>query len=346
MRVLHLPTSVGGNSWGLAQAERALGVDSRVVYREQNWLQYPADIVLLPQKSTRLSRAFRLAKATLTIPQNYDVLHFNFGQTLFDFPFHNIDHWDLPLYRKQKLFVTYNGSDARMSNHRTLGTLSSVEQDRHKQRRIQNFCKAGASFFSLNPDLMWNLPEHTQFLPYTIANWDKLPPVSAFEVPCCLTVVHAPTNRAIKGTDEVIRACALLQKKYPGRIRLQLVEQVSHEEALELYCQADLVVDQLRIGWYGALAVEVMKMGKPVVVYIEPRDLRFLPNKMAKEVMQAVITANEDNLQQVLEDCLNRPEILRQKREAGLEYVYKWYDPLKVARITKNAYEKALEENK
>ena len=124
------------------------------------------------------------------------------------------------------------------------------------------------------------------------------------------------------------------------------MEQVSHEEALELYCQADLVVDQLRIGWYGALAVEVMKMGKPVVVYIEPRDLRFLPNKMAKEVMQAVITANEDNLQQVLEDCLNRPEILRQKREAGLEYVYKWYDPLKVARITKNAYEKALEENK
>ena len=32
-----------------------------------------------------------------------------------------------------------------------------------------------------------------------------------------------------------------------------------------MYAQADLVVDQVLIGWYGALAVETMAMGKPVI---------------------------------------------------------------------------------
>ena len=38
MRVLHLPTSVGGNAWGLSQAEKTLGIYSQVLVEENNWL--------------------------------------------------------------------------------------------------------------------------------------------------------------------------------------------------------------------------------------------------------------------------------------------------------------------
>ena len=38
MKILHLPTSVGGNSWGLAQGEKALGLDSKVLIDSNNWV--------------------------------------------------------------------------------------------------------------------------------------------------------------------------------------------------------------------------------------------------------------------------------------------------------------------
>ena len=46
MKILHLPTSVGGNSWGLAQGEKALGLESEVLIDANNWLNYKSDICL------------------------------------------------------------------------------------------------------------------------------------------------------------------------------------------------------------------------------------------------------------------------------------------------------------
>ena len=42
-------------------------------------------------------------------------------------------------------------------------------------------------------------------------------------------------------------------------------------KALKIYEEADIVIDQVLIGWYGGFGVEVMKMGKPLAVYIRRR---------------------------------------------------------------------------
>ena len=57
-----------------------------------------------------------------------------------------------------------------------------------------------------------------------------------------------------------------------------------HAEAMKLYAQADLVIDQLLAGWYGGFAVETMAMGKPVVCYIRAEDLQFVPPAMVAEL--------------------------------------------------------------
>ena len=72
-------------------------------------------------------------------------------------------------------------------------------------------------------------------------------------------VVHAPSNRARKGTENVIAACRELD------VELEIVEGLHHDEARKRYERADIVVDQLNAGWYGLFAIEAMALGKPVV---------------------------------------------------------------------------------
>lgn len=75
-------------------------------------------------------------------------------------------------------------------------------------------------------------------------------------------------------------------------VEMILVENMPNKEALEFYKQGDLVIDQVLAGWYGGFAVEAMKMGKPVGVYIREEDLQFIPEEMAKDLRETVININ------------------------------------------------------
>ena len=58
-------------------------------------------------------------------------------------------------------------------------------------------------------------------------------------------------------------------------IELVLLERVSNDEVRTRMEDADVVVDQLIIGWYAMFAVEGMAMGKPVMCYLRD-DLKEL----------------------------------------------------------------------
>ena len=63
-------------------------------------------------------------------------------------------------------------------------------------------------------------------------------------------IVHAPSRRAGKGTAGVLDAIETLQRE-GAPIDLDLIEGVPHAEARQRYAAADLVIDQVRLGWYG-----------------------------------------------------------------------------------------------
>ena len=106
-RVLHLPTPIGGMPWGLAQGERSLGLDSQVLYTYTNWLDYPSDICLnLERVNSHLVKLKKLSSTFLSIRKEFDVFHFNFGQTLINTEKLGIVQGELPFYPKgAKLFV-------------------------------------------------------------------------------------------------------------------------------------------------------------------------------------------------------------------------------------------------
>jgi hypothetical protein len=370
LRVLHCLYDVAGNAGALAKAERSLGLESTAVTLVPSAYGFATDEALcragegyVRQEAARwglVARAVRHA----------DVVHFNFGRSIMP-PWkgrgsaHSMRgpaamrvltegylqlFWlrDLPLFKAlgKAMFVTFQGDDARQGDyclrHFDISAVPYVEpgyyttaSDEAKRRAIRRFDHYVDGIFALNPDLMRVLPERARFQPYASvdpAEWTSSPR-NRPEVPL---LVHAPTHRGVKGTQFVIDAVSRLRDE-GLRFDFQLVEGLTHAEAVRLYEKADLLVDQLLVGWYGALAVEFMAMGKPVVSYLRNDDLGFLPEGMRREL--PVMSASPVEIADVLRSALTEPpQRWRERGADGRRFAEAWHDPRRIAADLKRAY--------
>jgi hypothetical protein len=117
-----------------------------------------------------------------------------------------------------------------------------------------------------------------------------------------------------------------------------MIEGVAHTEALKLYANADLLIDQLLAGWYGGLAVELMALAKPVIAYIREEDMHFIPRAMREQL--PVVNATPQSIYPVLRDLLTvRRHQLRDLGTRGRKYVETWHDPIRIASTLKTTYE-------
>jgi glycosyltransferase involved in cell wall biosynthesis len=118
-------------------------------------------------------------------------------------------------------------------------------------------------------------------------------------------------------------------------VELVLVEHVPHAQVKHLLAQADVVVDQLLIGWYGASAVEAMALGKPVLCYLRDDDLkRFVSFHDRIPIVRTTKETLVEDLRGLLRNVAQWDEI----GSAGHRFVEEWHDPLKIARHTIAAY--------
>ena len=106
-------------------------------------------------------------------------------------------------------------------------------------------------------------------------------------------ILHAPSSRRRKGTEEVIAACEGLDAD------LVLVEGLHHDEAFERYREADIVVDQLNAGWYGLFAIECMALGKPVVTFLHDEAVARTEKELGTRV--PIVSATKESLRAQLE---------------------------------------------
>jgi len=105
--------------------------------------------------------------------------------------------------------------------------------------------------------------------------------------------------------------------------------------------RADLVVDQLLVGWYGGLAVEAMALGRPVVAYLREEDLTGVPPEMREQL--PLIRAEPSTIYGVLKEMLTtcRRDLAELGRRSR-DYVVRWHDPRSVAEQLVADYEAAV----
>jgi hypothetical protein len=351
LRILHCPTDTGGNAWTLAQAERRLGLESTVLVYHSTWLGYPNDVDLRLREKSRLRASRAVGRLMLRVATEFDIVHFNGGRSMMPTGAGAIGLLrDVELATLRRLgkgiVVTYQGCDVRQRTLcRRLFEVNACEDcthpcsadfDRHKASMARQFGRYADHIFALNPDLLHVLPPATEFLPYTtvdLRDWHYLPaPVSDR-----FTIVHAPTNRAIKGTSHIIDVVGRLKARHPD-IELVLNENMSHDEVKAAYARANLVIDQLLVGWYGGVAVEAMALGRPVVCFLRESDIRLLPSDMRREL--PVISADPGSLETILEGLLDRRDALPALGWRSRQYVERWHDPMSVAARVRREYDR------
>ena len=343
LKVLHLPSYVGNHGYNLALVERRQGINSKSLGIGVNKFGFNSDIIvkLSSNKVVNVSQLFNLFRK---IYKCYDVYHFNFGQSIIDFPGRNIDLLDLPFYQGRK-FMTFNGSDLRQlvvpeinPYFNSQNGFMKINSEKKIRKRVDKIVKNVDHCFVVNPDLMRFLPQDVcSFIPYIKATWFNIKKKSAVFLDKTTTIVHAPTDRKIKGTDFIVNAVENLKRRHS--IEFILIENLSQEEALKIYARADLVIDQVRLGWYGAFALESMKMGIPVAVYINENDLVYVPHDMRVALGESVINVNPDTIEEKLDNILGDRMALNRMGEKGYEYVNEFHDPDKLIKMVIDHYQ-------
>ncbi len=373
-KILHLPTTVGGNPQGLSQHLNQIGLESKTWTLRQNYFGYPADSVIFNDVDNMVWCELKRLLALRYVFKS-DVVFFNFGQTLFEqlpkvyhrdkgfliwllFPLYRLyarvmQNLELFLLRMQKkvLLVQYQGDDARQGDYllahfpinvaAQLGpSYYSAESDALKRAQIKRLTGVCFKTYALNPDLLHVLPSGSEFLPYSHVSLEDWSPCYTQMESRPLRIGHAPSNRVAKGTVLILDALDALRRE-GFAFELVLVEDLSNAEAKERYKTVDVLVDQLFAGWYGGLAVEAMALGKPVLVYIRDEDLKFIPPEMAAELPFIRVTPDriESTLRGVLE--MPRPQLL-ELAKLSRAYVERWHNPITIAKRIKVDIEQAL----
>ncbi len=130
-----------------------------------------------------------------------------------------------------------------------------------------------------------------------------------------IKIMHAPSNRYNKGTDIILPVMDTLKQKYD--FDFILLEGVSQEEVRRQKARCHLCIDHVgnRGGTgYGVSSLESFAMGVPCVADFTEEMRKFLPE-------HPFFLADKDNVSQVLEAILQKPEVLAQRGATCRQWV-------------------------
>ncbi|PJD01263.1 hypothetical protein COU38_01940 [Candidatus Micrarchaeota archaeon CG10_big_fil_rev_8_21_14_0_10_54_18] len=263
----------------------------------------------LEKKNVFQQGAARL-KTFLWATRNFDVIHMHSAALL---PL----YLDAPLARvipsaKAKLVYSHWGADLR-------------------GKRVPFFSTLNCSKRFVAPDL-YEFAPGVEALPVCIdLEYWKPEKAAGNRKKGGVVVMHAPTNRAFKNTEAVLRAVESL-KRDGLEFDFRLVEGVSLAELREELRSCDILLDQFN-SWYATLACEAMALQKPVLATLRPDILRrFAPDC-------PIVNVRPDKIAGAVRELVEDAGLRKRKGREGLAFVRKRHDCVVVARRLKKVYE-------
>ena len=294
LRVLHCPVNTAGIPWANSQALRRRGIESGLLVFNRYKLHPEADISL-ERHGKLLRQQATQWRAFLTLLPRYDVFHFYSSVTLVP---KSVQFRILHALGKKGVYQ-YLGSDIRGKT----------------REQLAYGLKADAEIVSSYDAIRW-VPDADVILPgVEVAKIAPAIPSADKQRPL---IIHAPSSRRRKGTEHVVAAVESLDADF------RVVEGLTHDEAFELYREADIVIDQLNAGWYGVFAIECLALGKPVVTFLLEEAVRRTEEAYGIEV--PVISASAETLRERLRPLVADAALRHRVGAASRAYAERLHD--------------------
>ena len=235
--------------------------------------------------------------------------------------------------------LVFHGSDIRTPHrHAELEADSPfidgwyAETDKLEKTTARNHELArttGCPVYVSTPDLLDFLPDAT-WLPVVVdpAPWRDAVTRPALERERPV-VVHAPSRRALKGSEAIAPALRALEAD--GLIEYREVTGVPADEMPLLYGDADIVLDHFVMGGYGVAACEAMAARRVVLGHVADRHRALV--RRAGDMDLPVVEARIGDIGEVIHGILADRETYRTVAGRGPEFVARMHDGTYAARV-------------
>lgn len=332
LRVALGPLELAGTARALADGLNQAGHRARVLVWSRHGFGYRED-GLIEGRRQRVRFAWRA-------PLDFDVLHGQGGRTWFSYV-------DFAYARSRGVtcVIQYNGSDVRDSDlarrlHPGRARIVNPDLDRVVRRHRRLGGRVAHAAVVQDLELATYLLAHYRtiyVMPFAIdlvaIDAARGKPSARGPADGALRVLHAPSSRRIKGSDEIEAIVRSLAEAEP--VHLTTISGEPHSGVLAAAAQADVVVDQLNADVPGVFPAEAMALGRPVLCEFDPRKLA--PFARRTPVIGVTGATLATALTELARDPARRAELGR----AGREYALSVHAPSVAAAAAERVYRHA-----
>lgn len=161
----------------------------------------------------------------------------------------------------------------------------------------------------LKPYYRWNMMVHSANFIDKPSQREKKP-----------VVAHAPSYRAVKGTSYILNVFKKLREE-GIEFEEVLIENVPNDKALQMYSNADIVIDQMFLPGAGKLSTEALACG---TIVMSNMSYDKYPQNTPEDC--PIIDVNPDTLYLKLKELILNYEFRKEHAKKGRPYVEKHLD--------------------
>lgn len=326
-------TDIASTITDLCEGFNALGIETLSAVRQTHIIQdckvdYPIDKIVLERTRSYEEEGKRLSTSEIeksVIKEIWDKALLECDLYIFFWDSFTPDFSDFITLKNagKKIAVAHVGSDIRylpamVQEFRYYGLPDPKPQSWNRNRPLGQ-CLHTLRMAEKYADLRLSGPPTSQLalrpyyrMPFAIGTKELPHRPAQREIP---VIAHAPSHRAIKGTDTILRT--LDELKAEGiKHEVDIIEGVGHTEAMQRYADADIVISQLYLPGGGRLAFEALATGTLSLSHMSENTY-----PLGYPAGCPVIDINEGTLKSVLRDWIPYKEKRTQHALRGRKFI-------------------------